>query len=183
MTTDHSLGDGIFFNQDDYAGFTRRVIVMLIDSFVLILLSFATLIAMTFAETIWPDTDFTVASIFGSLVLAWIYLTVLKRSRFRTLGYRLADLRITTTTGVQPSLLTMTFRMLMWGFGPVNFLMDLVWIAADTERQTIRDCLAGTYVVRQNAHPAGTAPMHLARYCGLGLTLAYPRVVHHEPTV
>ena len=129
---DHSLGDGVYYEREAYAGFWQRILV--------------------------------------------------KRSRLRTLGYRLLGLRIVTTSGTQPSIITMTFRLLMWIFGPFNFLIDLLWLGADTEQQTLRDCYCGTYVIRQDAEPIGTAAIHLARYHGMGMTLVYPRVVRPEST-
>jgi uncharacterized RDD family membrane protein YckC len=113
--------------------------------------------------------------------MAWTYLVPLKRSRYRTVAYQLLDLKIVTTRGERPSLFTMTFRMLMWLFGPFNFLLDLIWLGADTEGQSLRDCYAGTYVLRNGAEPIGFAPMHLTRYNGAGLTLAYPRVCRPAP--
>ncbi|MCM2371324.1 RDD family protein [Aporhodopirellula aestuarii] len=182
MAVDHSLGDGVFFRSEDYAGFTRRVVVMMIDSTVLLFFASGLLVAQTMVETFWVDEDLTTYAILIAVGISWLYLTVVKRSRLRTIGYRLADVRITSIKGDRPSLLKMTFRMLLWAFGPVNFLVDLVWIAADRDHQTIRDCLAGTYVIRQDARPIGTAPLHLTRYCGAGLTLAYPRPVHPDMT-
>ena len=70
----------------------------------------------------------------------------------------------------------MTFRLLLWLFGPINLLIDLLWIGADTENQSLRDCLAGTYVIRHDATPIGFAPVHLTRYNRAGMPLAYPRV-------
>ena len=66
----------------------------------------------------------------------------------------------------------------MWLFGPFNFVLDLVWMGADAEQQSLRDCYAGTYLVRRSAEPIGVGPLHLTYYCGAGMTLIYPRVIH-----
>ena len=52
-------------------------------------------------------------------------------------------------------LAAMIFRLLMCFFGPFSFVLDLLWMGADTEHQTLRDCYAGNYVVRANVQHAG----------------------------
>lgn len=64
----------------------------------------------------------------------------------------------------------------MWMFGPFNVVMDLLWLGADTESQSLRDCYLGTYLIKRSARPLGRAPLHLTRYNALGFALAYPRV-------
>ena len=177
MTPDRSLGTGAYYDFDDYAGFVRRIAVLVIDSTVLLLAGVALwLMILAMCWNLAPAHDPSGIFFVLWVSLAWIYLVPLKRSRFRTIAYRLLGLMIVTTKGERPSLFTMTFRMLMWLFGPFNFLIDLIWLGADTEGQSLRDCYAGTYVLRNGAEPIGFAPVHLTRYNGVGLTLAYPRV-------
>ena len=38
------------------------------------------------------------------VVFIWVYLTAIKRSRFRTIGYRLTGIKIVTTSGGRPTL-------------------------------------------------------------------------------
>lgn len=174
---DRSLGDGNYYDLDDYAGFMRRLAVMFIDTTVLMLASVVLWIVMaTVAWNIAPMVDPSGLFAVAWIAMLWAYLVPIKRSRIRTVAYRLLGLKIVTMKGERPSLLIMTVRMLMWSFGPVSFLFDLFWLGADTDRQSIRDCIVGTYVVRHNAEPLGAGPMHLARYTGAGLSLAYPRV-------
>ena len=181
MTRDNSLGSGAYYRMDDYAGFIRRLLVMFIDSTILILLGIALWVAILMVSwSIDPNYDPSASFFFAWLAIAWLYLVPLKRSRFRTIGYQLLGLKIVTTKGERPSLFIMTFRMMMWLFGPFNFLFDLMWLGADTESQSIRDCFAGTYVVRNGAEPLGFAPVHLTCYTGAGLALSYPRVCRPE---
>ncbi len=176
MPYDNSLGSGAYYEMDDYAGLMRRVAVLLIDALVLLGIGGGLVVGLTVIFLIIDSTyDPSWLFFLGWIVMIWLYLVPLKRSRFRTVGYRLLRLMIVTTRGERPSLSIMTFRMLMWLYGPFNILNDLLWLGADTERQSLRDCFAGTYVVRNGATPIGYAPMHLARYNGAGLTLAYPR--------
>jgi uncharacterized RDD family membrane protein YckC len=102
---------------------------------------------------------------------------VLKPSHWRTLGYRLTGVKIVTIRGERPSVLRMTFRALLWTFGPFNLLLDLLWLGPDSEHQSLRDCYAGTYVVRVDSQPIGRAAVHVAYYNALGFSLMYPRVV------
>ena len=177
MTHDRSLGTGVFYRLDDYAGFSRRVAVMAIDTAVLLTSGIALWIAIfTIAWNVAPSYDPSAIFFLLWIAVAWAYLVPLKRSRFRTLAYRMLGLMIVTSHGKRPSLFTMTFRMLMWLYGPFNVFHDLIWLGADTEGQSLRDCYAGTYVVRNDAAPIGCAAVHLTRYNGAGLTLAYPRV-------
>ncbi len=178
MNSDHSLGYGVYYPLEDYAGMGQRVAVMLIDSIVLVMIGVVQwILILSIVSNINPGFDPSDIFFLVWLSTAWVYLTVLKRSRTRTVAYRILGLRIVTTKGERPSLLTMTLRELLWIIGPFNLLLDLFWIGADTEQQSIRDCYLGTYVVRNTAEPIGEAPIHLTRYCGGGLALMYPRVV------
>jgi uncharacterized RDD family membrane protein YckC len=177
MKPDNSLGDGVYYAMSDYAGFLRRVVVIAIDTTVLLVIGVCLWFPIL---TVWwaviPERDPSGFFLLAWIVSAWLYLTVLKRSRVRTVAYRLLGLKIVTTKGERPSLLAMTFRMFMWMFGPFNFILDLIWLGADTEQQSLRDCYVGTYVVRYDAEPLGVGPMHLTRYNAAGFNLAYPRV-------
>ena len=177
MNRDNSLGDGVYFAMDDYAGLVRRLAAITVDTSILLVAGVCLWIAISATSiqldpTVDPSGFFFIAWVGCS----WIYLTLLKRSRFRTIGYRICRLKIVTTKGDRPSLIRMTARMVMWILGPFNLFLDLVWIGADTERQSLRDCYIGTYVVRHDAHPIGVAPMHLTRYTTGGWNFAYPRV-------
>lgn len=174
---DNSLGDANYYESKDYAGFGMRLIVMLIDSIVIVLIGiilWMPFIVLILAGVIHSDPS----GLFWLAFLAaiWIYLAPVKRSDFGTIGYRLLGIKLVSTKGGRPSLISMTIRMVMWIFGPFNLLLDLLWLGADTESQSLRDCYLGTYLINRNATPIGRAPVHLTRYNAMGFALAYPRV-------
>lgn len=173
---DRSLGDGVYYAPDDYIGLAPRILILLVDFLVVAVIVFVTTIvwALLVGD---PNRAFT-----AILILAiWLYVVFLKRSRFRTLGYRLTGAKLVTLKGQRPSLFMMTFRSLLWMFGPFNLLLDLMWCSADDDRQTMRDRFSNMCLVKHDASPIGTGEVHLAYFNALGYTLAYPRVVHPKP--
>ena len=175
MKPDNSLADGVYFNLEHYAGFFRRMFAILVDLAVVIIAGFVLLFTLA---ALTPETEYRLDRLlYAWIAICWLYLSVLKPTSLSTLGYRLLGIKIVTTKGEKPSFLRMTFRLLLWFLGPINFAIDLIWLGIDSERQTLRDCFSGTYVVRRNAEPLGTAPTRLSRYCAAGMTLVYPRVV------
>jgi uncharacterized RDD family membrane protein YckC len=174
---DTSLGTGVFYARDDYVGMRRRVVIFLIDSFVLAVLGFWLALAWAILIRGFPNI-FTIAAI----AMFWSCEVPLKRSSWRTLGYRLTGCRVVDLQGQRPSLFALTFRSLMWLFGPFNLLFDLLWCGIDEDRQTLRDRFAGTCVIKERATPIGTGEIHLV-YFDIGmLNLAYPRVTRPKFT-
>lgn len=174
---DNSLGEADYYNLKDYATFGTRLLVIIIDSVVLFLCGVALWIplATLFVSGVL-ETDPSGIFWLAYAALIWWYLGPLKRSDFGTLGFKLLGVKLVSAKGGRPSLGNMTVRMLMWTFGPFNFLLDLLWLGADTESQSLRDCYLGTYLVKRQATPVGRGPLHLTRYCAMGFALAYPRV-------
>ncbi len=109
-------------------------------------------------------------------ILAYLYLSVLKASELRTPGYWLTGLRIVDLKGRRPSLARMTFRLVFWILGPIHPLYDLLYVSNDGQRQTLRDRLVGTYVVRRSAEPAGRGRKSLERLGFMGMMLLLPVV-------
>ncbi|KAA5537962.1 RDD family protein [Roseiconus nitratireducens] len=174
---DNSLGDADFYDLEAYAGIGKRLSVVLIDVPMLLVagvLTWLPFVALIQYGVIRTDPSRYFWLLF--LLIIWLYLVPMKRS-VGTVGYWATRLKIVSAKGGQPSLLTMTCRLLLWIFGPFNLALDLLWLGADTERQTLRDCYLGTYVVDRSAKPIGRGLLHLTRYNACGLTLAYPRVV------
>ena len=116
-------------------------------------------------------------ALFSVCLIMWVYLTVLKRSQVRTLGYILAGTKIVTLKGDRPSIWRMTYRLLLWVLGPLNVLVDLFWVSNDDDSQTLRDRLAGTYVVRSNAEPIGRGRIALVGYYAFALALTFSKVI------
>ena len=174
---DNSLGDANYYELKDYAGFGKRLIVMLFDAIVIIVIGnilWLPFLALILAEVIRFDPSGLFWLSF--LAVIWVYLGPVKRSEFGTIGYRLLGIKLVLAKGGRPSLISMTIRMMMWMFGPFNLVLDLLWLGADTESQSLRDCYLGTYLIHRNAVPIGRAPVHLTRYNAMGFALAYPRV-------
>lgn len=174
---DRSLGDADYYDLNEYAGFGKRILVMLIDSIIIALFGIALWIPFAiFILANESESDPSGIYLLLFLVAIWIYLAPTKRSNFGTIGYRLLGLKLVSVKGGRPSLFNMTVRMMMWMFGPFNVLMDLLWLGADTESQSLRDCYLDTYLINRNAKPIGRAPLHLTRYNSMGFALSYPRV-------
>jgi uncharacterized RDD family membrane protein YckC len=143
---------GVYFRREDYASFWIRLLVDLID---LLAFSALCLVLTVLVLAIFPFDR----SILNLVILIWVavafaYFAILKRSRFRTLGYRVGQVRIVGLDGRAPSYLSLTLRLMFGMLGPLNWL-DLVWLSNDANRQALRDKFANTYVIKVNAHPAG----------------------------
>ena len=103
--------------------------------------------------------------LFGSgIAFGFVYLVLLKRSRFRTLGYIVGGIRIVSIHGERPSIWSLTIRALFAFFGPFNVLIDIIWLTNDESRQALRDKFAHTYVIRDRAVPLGHGTIVYAAY-------------------
>jgi len=179
---------GVYYRQSDYASLLKRIIAAGVDCFVLIILA----VIISF---IWPlffeQPDFDIAADFGWMalaffspgffwtctIIAYCYLSIIKPSYLRTIGYRIAKLKIVNMKGCRPSLLQMTWRFLLLIFGPFHILIDLFWLGGgDDDRQALRDKMAGTYVVAANSLPVGSGPFKYANYNFLGFAFIFREV-------
>jgi uncharacterized RDD family membrane protein YckC len=174
-TKPNPLGDGVFFATQDYASFSSRVIAVALD---LIVLWLAWIILLVLVGG--PDFTAPEETLLYWLALCYLYLTLLKASPVRTVGFAATGVKIVTLKGTRPSLIRMTFRLLLWLFGPFNLFWDLLWLSGDDRRQSLRDKVAGTYVIKKNATPLGRGPIRLGYLFCFGLTLAYLEV--NKPT-
>jgi len=91
----------VYFLREDYAPLWKRVLVDLIDLFV-----FAAL-TLTLPVPLWillPSNSLMIKlTLLVIAAIAVAYFVILKRSRFRTLGYRLFRVRIVGLDGGPPS--------------------------------------------------------------------------------
>ncbi|OZG71638.1 hypothetical protein BTA51_20390 [Hahella sp. CCB-MM4] len=163
---------GVVYEEEDYAGFWRRLLTLLVDLFIV-----WSLVFVGFKLDVWANNheyyDDLYCSYF-SLALAYFYLTTMKASSFGSIGQRLTNTRIETIFGSRPGQMRMTLRLLFWLLGPVNFLTDLFFITVVKERRAIRDCFCNTIVVKRSATPIDkTAPIRVARIFAFGLNLMY----------
>ena len=108
---------GVYFRRQDYASFPVRIFIDLVDGLVvgalwLILLS----LLLQF-----KSSRVTAALVLGLLMAVMFgYTVALKRSRFRTLGYRMARVRIVGPDGKTASFSSLTYRLMFAPLGPLN---------------------------------------------------------------
>jgi uncharacterized RDD family membrane protein YckC len=143
---------GVYFRREDYASFWVRLLVDVVDFMVFGAFSLAVAIVIWM---ILPTNRATMNLILlVSLAAGFFYFVVVKRSQFRTLGYRVGRVRIVGLDGQAPSYSSLILRSVFGILGPLNWL-DSIWLFDDRHRQTLRDKFAGTYVVKINAQPSG----------------------------
>jgi uncharacterized RDD family membrane protein YckC len=187
MTIDSNAENGVYYKIEDYGSLLRRFLAIAVDLVVLILLSL--LIAWIWSffadspnldpafEYGWLSTALTNPSYFWCcLFVSYFYMAVVKATKLRTIGYRIADLKVVDLRGVRPSIFQMTWRFLLLVFGPIDFIVDLIWLGGDESRQTIRDKLAATYVIRLNAVPMGAGTIVRRNYFLLGWSFLFREV-------
>ena len=155
---------GVYFATDDHAGLARRAVGGLIDLAALWVTWNLVYAAWYVARTAFDLPAPVGLPVAAFLLLCWAYLAPLKRSRLRTLGYRLTGVRVVDLRGRPPSLLAMTIRYASFSMTQIA-LVDLLWIPTNPSRQKIGDVVAGTYVVRARAVPAGSGPLVSATSC------------------
>src|SRR3954454_23171995 len=112
MDAVHDLGKGIYFARQNYAGFMRRMVIIGVDLLVILLVGMIMLV-------IWGGVQGPVP-ILAWLGSAYFYLTLLRGSRLRTLGYILTGVRVVNLKGNRPSFFWMNLRLLLWALGPIN---------------------------------------------------------------
>ena len=171
---DNGRRDGVYYAQADYAGIGRRLAILAVDGTMLLAMLLATIASYTLLT---PDslTGFHVHA--AILIVAWfLYLAVLARTTRGTLGYSVTGVRPVNLHGETPSLGAMSYRSLFVALGPLNGAIDLLWVAGDRDRQALRDKLAGTYMVRRTAQPAGRGPIRHATMTALGYTFMVQEV-------
>ena len=178
-TRDTSLCTVLYFKPKDYVGFGKRLVILVVDLFVVAVSGVSSLFIGGFASVFFGDV--VPLFVLACLVWIWLYMTAIKASPLRTLGYRAVGAKIVTLRAQRPSIFRMTFRFGLWRLEPFNLVYDLFWTTVDDERQTLRDRFAGTYVVDVNAEPLGEGEIHIARSTVLGYNFAYEYVSHIAP--
>jgi uncharacterized RDD family membrane protein YckC len=164
----------VWFFPSDYAGFWRRVAVALVDATVIVLLLLVVTVTVALLDPTGSVSD--VPLVAGWAALIYGYFVLLKRSRFRTAGYRLAGVRIVDAGGHAPGLGALSVRLGFGVLGPLNLVLDALWIPFDRRKQALRDKVARTYVVRTNARPAGPARVVLRSYHVMGMVWVFEEV-------
>jgi uncharacterized RDD family membrane protein YckC len=179
LPSKESFGEGVYYRTEDYASLPKRFLIMGIDFATLV---FLLLLAMSLFMIFFRDYDEWMPwSRYAVFAISYLYLAVLKRTDFGTLGYWLTGVKIVNLKGKRPSLWQMTFRLIMFVFGPFNFIADVVWLGGDENRQTLRDKVVGTYVVKDEAIPLGQGEQILVPYFFLAWSLMFREVKRALP--
>ena len=164
---------GVFYHKDDYASFTRRVVAGIIDIYVIIVLSTLFLIFTRFL-----NDQISLKSNYIFLIdMAFIYLTFLKRSKFRTIGYYITGIKIVDLSGCKPSLYNMFLRVIVLIIGTYDYSKSIELVKTELTKQTLRDKYLGNYVIKADAKPIGSGPIiTVAKHYGMRQTLLYKKV-------
>jgi uncharacterized RDD family membrane protein YckC len=167
--------EGVYFDLENYVGVWRRVLIDISDVIVAVVLCclvfFPVLFFLPEDERLWTQAFFLVCA-----AVWFAYFVILKRSRFRTVGYIVGGARIVNLQGNQPSVVSLIIRLLFALIGPFNFVIDLFWVGGDPYRQALRDKLAHTYVIRKGAQPAGPGRIVYANYTIFGFNFLFQEV-------
>jgi len=182
---------GVYYESGDYGSLGKRFLAIAVDScFILILALIVAWIWSFFTKP--PDMNFVISHGWLSIailspkyfwfctIMAYFYLSIIKPTKARTIGYRLANLKIVDLKGNQPSISKMTWRFILLIFGPFSLLIDLFWLGGDENRQTLRDKFVGTYVIKPNATPVGSGSIIYATYYLFGYSLIFQEVKRKE---
>ena len=165
---------GVYFRCEDYAGLWRRLLIDAVDFPLVVVLS-AIVLALTAAAGQEPKDE--PGSFLALLALIWFgYFVFLKGPPYRTLGYVVAGARIVNLKGERAGFGALALRLMFVIGGPMNALLDVLWLTGDLDRQALRDKFASTYVVRKNAVPAGTGAIRFRTYTFWGMTFLFREV-------
>jgi len=175
---DGRVRQAVRFAERDYAGLFRRVIIAGVDLGAVFLIWFGVLAAAWGAWFVaHPESEHPPAGTLWLVPLtAYLYLTVVKRSRLGSLGLLVTGTRIMDIEGQRPSLLRMTARLFWLLPLPLGLLLDLGWLLEEPAKQTLRDKWAGTFVVRRRAKPIGRVSLTYHRICLVGIQLIVPEL-------
>lgn len=168
----------VWYFPSDYAGPWRRLVAELVDLVVMT----AVLLIAALAVTVALPPERSDAHLLATLLVSWLtclvgYFVVLKRTRVGTVGYWMARIRIVDPQGRRPGLVPLLLRLGFVVLGPLNIVLDALWIPSDRCRQTLRDKLAHTYVVKAGAAPAGPGRIVRRTYSVMGATFVVEEVV------
>jgi uncharacterized RDD family membrane protein YckC len=113
--------------------------------------------------------------------LAFCYFVILKRSSAGTIGFRVGRVKVVGIDGRRAGWFGLIVRLFFGALGPLNWLMDLLWLSGDKHRQALRDKFTATYVVKRHAEPAGTGKVVYRSYDICGLNFVFREVEIAQP--
>ncbi len=173
---EEGLGRGVYYAAADYIGLATRFTIIFID---LTILAAITIFVFILCMVISPELDVNTLIIKGRIplfLMLYSYLALIKRTQYGTVGYRVFRAKVVDLRGRQPSIWQMTLRFLLAALGPLDFILDTFWLGGDENKQTFRDKLAATYVVKRVATPKGEGRIELTPYDILGWGLLFREV-------
>jgi uncharacterized RDD family membrane protein YckC len=161
---------GVFYAVPDYAGIGRRVLILFIDGVVLMIL----LLAITIPAMILNVSQ--VPYFCAGILVTMIYLALLPATGIGTIGYICMGVALVDLHGHRVPFWRALFRAGFIVLGPFNLLADVIWLGGDANRQSIRDKIARTYVVRRDAFPAGSGEIRYRTYFIFGYNIVFAEV-------
>ena len=141
------------------AGFWLRVVASLIDSVLIMLITYPILYAMYGVEYFAAERvvagagDFLLSWVFPALaiILFWIY-------RSATPGKILLKAKIVDAkTGGKPSTGQLVGRYFAYFISMIPLMLGIIWVGIDKRKQGWHDKIAGTVVIRETKHTDGKA--------------------------
>jgi uncharacterized RDD family membrane protein YckC len=173
MQSSHNA-EGVYFDREDYAGFWLRVLVDIIDITIMLTVSVSCSLLLMTVVSPPRQVASTLFVLWGGL---WfLYFVLLKRTDFGTFGYKLCKVRIVNVRGECPSIAALTLRLMFAVFGPLNTIIDLLWLSGDDNRQALRDKFAQTYVIKRDACPVGDGKLVYSVFDVWGWNLVFREV-------
>lgn len=161
---------GVYYETRDYAGLGRRLLIVLIDLAVLVGLWNG----LARAPLLQPWSYEVLFMVYP--VLCFLYMVGLKLTPMGTIGYLLTGVRLVDMWGRRVAFWRAAYRFMFAVFGPFNQLFDILWLDGDPNRQSVRDKLAGTYVIRKPASPIGQGALKYRTYFMLGWSFVFREV-------
>jgi uncharacterized RDD family membrane protein YckC len=166
--------EGVYYAVNDYAGLLKRYFIIGVDLTVIYIFSLFVIVA--FFDLPEKRELLIVSKLHVVFFISYIYLVIVKRSDWGTLGYILAGVRIVSLEGEKPPIWNMTLRFLLLIFGPVHFILDILYLSGDKYKQTLRDKIVGTYVIAQDAVPIGRGEQMYVSYFFFGWSIVFREV-------
>lgn len=167
--------EAVYFKPEDYASTPRRLTALLIDTIVVFLLFLVIgniVVRMTVPADVLKSTTAEqkealkkeAAPILGYLLLsligpATLYHIALRKTRGGTLGYRVAGIRLVNPFGQPPNIKTLLKRFLVAVPTCMFFAIAYTPSRKQPKRQAFHDQVAGTWLIRRRAEPAGSAQL------------------------
>ena len=171
------LGWGVTYRPSDYAGLLRRLLILAVDTAVLSAVGFFVLFVWFLFQPAISEPPVWFYVVWLALIL--LYLIFVERTTVGTLGHIVAGTRIVNLQGKRPSIVSMAVRFSWLALGPLAplvLLIALLWLTGERHKQTLYDKLAGTYVVKKGAVPAGSGRQRVMIYDLLGFSLSMREV-------